>query len=174
MFFQVYTYNKSIYLKKQGDGSLFYTLKILLIVNLINLDNCLNELPSSSFKYLKIPVVFVSTHGSIKKFNEFSIIIIYKYFFWFIPFNILLYFTFTCSSCFSAYKKLTQWKLILLTVIGYCQTKNRPLVLLIIFRFEPYPDPLTFSIWNQIVADMRNIYKLKELICLPDSAINPI
>jgi len=85
MFFQVYAYNKSIYLKKQGDGSLFYTLKILLIVNLINLDNCLNELPSSSFKHLKIPVVFVSTHGSIKNINKFSMIIIYKYFFWCIP-----------------------------------------------------------------------------------------
>jgi len=38
------------------NGSLFYTLKILLIVNPVNLDTCLNELPSSSFKYLKIPV----------------------------------------------------------------------------------------------------------------------
>jgi len=34
--------------------------------------------------------------------------------------------------------------------------------------------PLTFASWNQIIQDMRNIYKLKELIRLPVSAINPI
>ena len=38
---------------KQRDGSLFYTLKILLTVNPVNLDNCLKELPSSSFRYFK-------------------------------------------------------------------------------------------------------------------------
>jgi hypothetical protein len=30
--------------------------------------------------------------------------------------------------------------------------------------------PLTFSSWNQIIKDMRNIYKLKELINLPITA----
>ena len=34
--------------------------------------------------------------------------------------------------------------------------------------------PLTFASWNQIVQDMRNIYKLKELIKLPASAISSI
>jgi hypothetical protein len=34
--------------------------------------------------------------------------------------------------------------------------------------------PLTFSSWNQIIKDMRNIYKLKDLINLPVSVINPI
>jgi len=36
---------------KQGDGSLFYTLKILFIVNSVNLDTCFKEFPSSSFKH---------------------------------------------------------------------------------------------------------------------------
>ena len=34
--------------------------------------------------------------------------------------------------------------------------------------------PLTFSSWNQIIQDMRNIYKLKELISPPVSAISPV
>ena len=33
--------------------------------------------------------------------------------------------------------------------------------------------PLTFASWNQIVQDIRNIYKLKELISLSVSVINP-
>jgi hypothetical protein len=34
--------------------------------------------------------------------------------------------------------------------------------------------PLTFASWNQIIQDMRNIYKLKELVSLPVSSINPV
>jgi len=34
--------------------------------------------------------------------------------------------------------------------------------------------PLTFSSWNQIIAELRNIYKLKDLINLPVSAINNV
>ena len=34
--------------------------------------------------------------------------------------------------------------------------------------------PLTFSSWNQIIEELRNIYKLKELINLPVRVINPI
>ena len=69
-------------LHKKRDGSLFYTLKILLTVNP---DNGPGELPSSSFKYLKSQFVFVSARKSIKSINKFSIIIIYKYFFCCIP-----------------------------------------------------------------------------------------
>ena len=32
--------------------------------------------------------------------------------------------------------------------------------------------PIIFSGWNQIIQDIRNIYKLKNLISLPVSAIN--
>ena len=32
--------------------------------------------------------------------------------------------------------------------------------------------PLTFSSWNQIIQDMRNIYKLKKLISIPASFTN--
>jgi len=31
--------------------------------------------------------------------------------------------------------------------------------------------PLTFSSWNQIIEELRNIYKLKELISIPASVI---
>lgn len=41
------------YIQKQRDGSLFYTLKILLTVNPVNLDTCLSEQPSSPFRYFK-------------------------------------------------------------------------------------------------------------------------
>jgi hypothetical protein len=34
--------------------------------------------------------------------------------------------------------------------------------------------PLTFTSWNQIIQDIRNIYKLKELINLPERAINSV
>jgi hypothetical protein len=34
--------------------------------------------------------------------------------------------------------------------------------------------PLTFSSWNQIIEELQNIYKLKELISLPVSTINPV
>ncbi|MBA7573366.1 hypothetical protein ES708_15162 [subsurface metagenome] len=34
--------------------------------------------------------------------------------------------------------------------------------------------PLTFASWNQIIQDIRNIYKLKELIGLPAGTINPV
>jgi len=39
--------------KKTRDGSSFQALKILLSVNPVNLDNCLNELPSCSLRYFK-------------------------------------------------------------------------------------------------------------------------
>ncbi len=41
-------------------------------------------------------------------------------------------------------------------------------------RAENVLAPLMFASWNQIIKDMRNIYKLKELISLPVSVINPI
>ena len=41
-------------------------------------------------------------------------------------------------------------------------------------KFESRPAPLTFSSWNQIIKDIRNIYKLKELIGLPASTINNV
>jgi len=34
--------------------------------------------------------------------------------------------------------------------------------------------PLTFASWNQIIQDMRNIYKLKDLISIPVSVINHV
>jgi len=34
--------------------------------------------------------------------------------------------------------------------------------------------PLTFASWNQVIQDMQNIYKLKELIGLPASNINTV
>ena len=34
--------------------------------------------------------------------------------------------------------------------------------------------PQTKNSWNQIIKDMRNIYKLKDLISLPASTISPI
>lgn len=34
--------------------------------------------------------------------------------------------------------------------------------------------PLMFSSWNQIIQEMRNIYKLKELISIPVSTINSV
>jgi len=34
--------------------------------------------------------------------------------------------------------------------------------------------PLMFSSWNQIIEELRNIYKLKELIGLPASTINTV
>ena len=33
---------------------------------------------------------------------------------------------------------------------------------------------LTFSSWNQIIQDIRSIYKLRELISPPKSAISPV
>ena len=38
---------------KQRDASLFYTLEVLFIVNPVNLDTCLNEQLSSSFKHFE-------------------------------------------------------------------------------------------------------------------------
>jgi len=33
--------------------------------------------------------------------------------------------------------------------------------------------PLTFASWNQIVEELRKIYKLKDLINVPVNTINP-
>lgn len=41
-------------------------------------------------------------------------------------------------------------------------------------KFKSYLAPLTFSTSNLIIQELRNIYKLKELINLPVSIINPV
>ena len=49
-------YSQRVSHRKTGDGSLFHVQNILFCENPVNPDNRHNELLSSSFKYLKIPV----------------------------------------------------------------------------------------------------------------------
>ena len=111
--------NTSYFFYKTRDGSLFYTLKILLTVNPVNLDNCFNEIPSSSFS------IFLMV--GIKNIYEFFIIFI-------ICKDVLLInasyhdvidFTFTYSYCFPSIN-IIPIKVALSTVLGDCQTKNCP------------------------------------------------
>ena len=72
-------------------------------------------------------------------------------------------------------------KLIFPENISYKKGRFRTTKIALIFKaldrkssLNYYLAPLTFASWNQIVQDIRNIYKLKELINLPVSAINNV